>query len=78
MKVTLSIIAGICAIAAILSIKITEEIIYDCRLSNFDPNFPPEVKEDCKQLIYEEWRREHNERENGKGIYEDRRGVFRT
>lgn len=28
-------------------------VIYDCRLAEFHPDFPPSVKEECRKLIKE-------------------------
>jgi hypothetical protein len=29
-------------------------VIYDCRLSEFHPDFPPSVREECRKLIKEQ------------------------
>ncbi len=38
--------------------------VYDCRMAEISPDFPPEVREECRKLIREELQREKNERKN--------------
>lgn len=78
MKTALSIAAVICASVILMNTDFTEEVVYDCRLAEFHPDFPPEVREECRKLRYEHWKREQDEKENGTGVHENRRSVLRT
>ncbi len=33
--------------------------VYDCRISEISPDFPPEVREECRRLRLEEWKKEN-------------------
>jgi hypothetical protein len=33
-------------------------VVYDCRLSEISPDFPPEVRDQCRKLRYENWKQE--------------------
>lgn len=54
--------------------------VYDCSLSEISPDYPSEVKEECRRLRYEQWKyeRDKNERENEKRLYENGPNFFRT
>lgn len=34
--------------------------VYDCRISEISPDFPPEVREECRKLKLQEWNKERN------------------
>lgn len=38
-----------------------ESKIYDCSLSEISPDYPIEVKQECRKLRYEEFKREQEE-----------------
>lgn len=38
-----------------------QTVIYDCRLSEISPDYPREVKEECRRLRYEQWKQEQEE-----------------
>lgn len=38
-----------------------QTIIYDCSLSEISPDFPIEVKEECRRLRYEMWKKEQED-----------------
>ena len=40
----------------------TQTKVYDCNLSEISPDYPIEVKEECRKLRYEEYLREQHER----------------
>ncbi len=40
--------------------------VYDCRIAEISPDFPPEVREECRKLMKEELQRQNEER---KGNY---------
>jgi hypothetical protein len=35
--------------------------VYDCSLSEISPDYPIEVKEECRKIRYEEWKRQQDE-----------------
>ncbi len=35
--------------------------VYDCRYSEISPDYPIEVKEECRKLRYEQWKQEQEE-----------------
>lgn len=37
-------------------------VVYDCRLAEISPDFPPEAKEQCRRTNYEEWRRQNQQK----------------
>jgi hypothetical protein len=47
----------------------TSVIVYDCNISEISPDFPIEVKEECRRLRHEEWKRE-NEQKISPPIYQ--------
>lgn len=53
-------------------------VVYDCRDAHWHPDVPVEVKKECSRLIYEEWKRQQNERQNDPGLYENGPNIFRT
>ena len=51
---TLLIIAAVLFLVTVLvntNFGAGRTVIYDCRLSEFHPDFPPSVKEECRKLI---------------------------
>ncbi len=38
-----------------------ESKIYDCNLSEISPDYPVEVKQECRKLRYEQYKREQDE-----------------
>jgi hypothetical protein len=44
---------AILCVVAIMSLITVEDrvIIYDCRLAEFHPDFPPKAKEECRKLM---------------------------
>lgn len=53
-------------------------VVYDCRDAHWHPDVPIDVKKECSRLIYEEWKRQQNERKNDPGVYENREDLLRT
>lgn len=39
----------------------SQTVIYDCSLSEISPDYPPEVKEECRKLRFEMWLKEQHE-----------------
>jgi hypothetical protein len=37
-----------------LSVKSKRSVVYDCRISEISPDFPPEVREMCRKRIREQ------------------------
>lgn len=52
--------------------------IYDCRDAHWHPDIPVEVKKECSRLMYEEWKRLHDEKQNDPSIHENRSNLLRT
>lgn len=52
------------------------KIKYDCRLAEFHPDFPIEVREECRKIIKQ--RIEENERKNDKSLHENSSNLLRT
>lgn len=46
-----------------------ERIVYDCSMAEISPDIPLDVKQECRKLRYEQWKKEQNERQNEKGLY---------
>lgn len=45
-----------------------ESKIYDCTISEISPDFPIEVKQECRKLRYEQWKRDQEELQKKKLI----------
>ena len=39
----------------------SEGVVYDCSLAEISPDYPFEVKQECRRLRYEMWRKEQEE-----------------
>lgn len=35
--------------------------VYDCGMAEWHPDIPTKVKEECRRLRYEEWKRQQND-----------------
>lgn len=46
----------------------SEGRVYDCGMAEWHPDIPPRVKEECRKLHLEEWRRQQQEEANKKLI----------
>lgn len=42
--------------------------VYDCGMAEWHPDIPKEVKEECRRIRYEEWKRQQEEKNKGKSI----------
>lgn len=42
--------------------------VYDCGMADWHPDIPNKVKEECRRLHYEEWKRQQQEELNKKVI----------
>ena len=51
--------------------------IYDCGMAEWHPDIPPKVKEECRELRQQEWKKE-DEGKVQTNVYEDRKGFLRT
>ena len=58
MREVLSAIVAISALIAFIFFADpgSRTVIYDCRLSEISPDFPIEVKEECRRMRYEQWK----------------------
>jgi hypothetical protein len=54
-----------------------QTVVYDCRDAHWHPDVPIEVKKQCSELMYKQWK-EKNERKNDPSIHENRRDLLRT
>ena len=61
----------------LMNIKIPEYAIYDCRLAEIHPDFPPAVKEECRRKILEEWRRSR-ENQVQTGIHDNSKSLCQS
>lgn len=61
-QIVLIILLTICLVIFIVSnFGHTRTKVYDCNLSEISPDYPIEVKEECRKLRYEEYLREQQE-----------------
>lgn len=42
--------------------------VYDCGMAEWHPDIPKEVKEECRRIHYEEWKRQQEEKNRNKSI----------
>ena len=72
----------ICILLAIWVLMFTDfgnqSRVYDCGMAEWHPDIPNAVKEECRRLHLEEWKRQQDERKDDSSVHEDRRGVLRT
>lgn len=54
-----------------------QTVVYDCRDAHWHPDVPVEVKKQCSELMYKQWK-EKNERKNDPSIHENSRNLLRT
>ena len=76
------IIVIILIIASIFLLVLTDfgrnqTVRYDCRDAHWHPDVPIEVKKQCSELMYKQWK-EQNERKNDPSIHENSRDLLRT
>lgn len=50
-------------------IPMSEAVVYDCSIAEVSPDIPPSVKQECRKLRYNQWKKEQDERKNEKGLY---------
>lgn len=56
------ILLAVCVVSLILTnFGNTQSKIYDCTISEISPDFPIEVREECRKLRYEQWKKEQEE-----------------
>lgn len=53
-----AIIALLALISFIFFVDKERTVVYDCRLAEISPDFPPEVREECRRLRYEHWKQQ--------------------
>ena len=53
-------------------------VVYDCRDAHWHPDIPIDVKKECSRLMYEEWKRQQNEKENDRRLHENSKNLLRT
>ena len=53
-------------------------VVYDCRDAHWHPDVPIDVKKECSRLMYEEWKKQENERKNDPRLHENGRNILRT
>ena len=61
---------------ALHNVTVPEYRVYDCRLAEIHPDYPTEIKEECRRRIYEEWKR--NEEKVRTGIHADGKSFCRA
>ena len=74
--VIILIIASICVLV-LTDFGRGQTVVYDCRDAHWHPDVPVEVKKQCSELIYKQWK-EKNERKNDPSIHENSRDLLRT
>lgn len=61
---------------ALYNVTIPEYKIYDCRIAEMHPDYPVEVKEECRRRIYDEWK--SNEEKIRTGVHADSQSFCRA
>ena len=62
-KNTLAVFGGICLIVLVLiftDFGDSRVRVYDCGMADWHPDIPVEVKEECRRIRYEEWKRQND------------------
>ena len=39
-----------------------KDVMYDCGMAEWHPDIPKEVKDECRRLHYEEWRKQQDKK----------------
>ena len=65
MKDTITVIIILIALVTAILMLAGEEqvVVYDCRLAEISPDFPPEVRNECRRKIHE-YLKEHQKQRN--------------
>lgn len=72
-NIILGVILGSCIWIILFTFSdIPTVIVYDCRLAEISPDYPISIKQECRKMQYEHWKKDQNERKNDKGLYESR------
>lgn len=53
---------------AVADFSKSEGRVYDCGMAEWHPDIPNAVKEECRRIRYEEWKRQQENKNKGKGI----------
>jgi hypothetical protein len=62
MKDVIIIILGVSLmICFLIEVKPNQGRIYDCGMAEWHPDIPTEVREECRRIHYEEWKRKQEE-----------------
>lgn len=67
-------IACVLWLIALSNVSMPEYRVYDCRLADVHPDFPAEVKEECRRRTFEDWKRQH-EGKIQTGIHEHSKSI---
>ena len=69
-------VACVLWLLALHNVTIPEYKVYDCRIAEMHPDYPIEVKEECRRRIYEEWKRD--EEKVRTGVYANGKSLCRA
>jgi hypothetical protein len=59
-RIIVAIVVVICIFILIASNYGKSEKVYDCRLADWHPDVPAEIKKQCRELRYEQWKNEQS------------------
>lgn len=59
MKYIVGVLAIILFVIALLNIEPNRTVVYDCRLAEISPDYPVEVKNACRKIRYEQWKKSY-------------------
>lgn len=63
MKYLFGIVVIVLIVVALLSVEKQDGQWYDCRLAEISPDYPKEVKQECRRINYERLKKEQYERQ---------------
>lgn len=78
LKVITPVIAIIAALFVLVFVDDDRVRVYDCGMAEWHPDIPNDVKQECRRIRYEQWKKEQNERQDDPGIHESRPTILRA
>lgn len=57
MKYLLGIVVAILLMVSIITLGSDNTVVYDCRIAEISPDVPSEVKNACRKMQYEHWKK---------------------
>ena len=77
-SVVIAILAIVATILFLAGYEGEQTRVYDCGMAEWHPDIPNDVKQECRRIRYEQWKKEQNERQDDPGVHEGRPTILRA